>query len=99
MSPASTALRLSSERSKSPERTSATIVRLFGNAAEDNEALRKKQYERQREMMAEALKNAPPAAEVTRSVQNQALRYTPADEMTVGNQAAMQGAKGFAFKL
>ncbi len=96
MSPASAALKkiAYTEAPAFPTRSPAQVVPLF-----NNEAIRKKQYERQCQMMAEELKNAPPIDDAPRSVQNQAARYTPAEEMTLANQAAMQGAKGFAFKL
>lgn len=97
MSPA--AVRKILGNSSLPEkRPSASIVPLFARKTEDNETVRRHQFAVQSAMMAEALKNTPVRDEALYFVQNQAPRYTPAEEATIANQAATQGVKGFAFR-
>lgn len=98
-----TATALKLEKSFAPSaKPDAEIVVLFPGKKETNEEIRQRQYAAQMAMMAEnKAKGILITAEsyvphVTPGVQHQPVR---AVSQTAAEQASLQGAKGFAFKL
>ncbi len=79
-----------------PEKKTGVVVALFNQpAAHRNEGLRERQYKIQHAMLQEALKNAPPAIDLTElyRARTQAVSFNPVR----AKQAALQENRGSIF--